>query len=123
MSTRRECVHYAGIGCRAGVPFESVRDPDLRLPCIEVLVLSMGKVTNDHAGSTWISGSIPCAKRQWKPEAAPPALGKASAALEAALAGLCPTCKEPVRGEAVVGDKVYAMPCRHILRGKEDPRG
>lgn len=116
---RRECLHYVGVGCRVGVPFESVRDLELRLPCIEVLVISLGKVERDHAGSEWITGTTPCAKRQWRPEPTPAPMGKMSSLLESALAGLCPTCKEPIRGEATVGNKIYAMPCRHILRGTD----
>jgi len=32
-------------------------------------------------------------------------------------AGLCPTCKEPMRGRMEIeGFSPYAIPCRHVLK-------
>lgn len=120
-ATRKECVHYKGFACAAGIDFATVRDQDLRLPCLQILVLSTKRVVNHHATSEWITGTVGCAKRQWKPEAAPAPFGQMVSALERALEGRCPVCNEPMRGEANVGDKVYAMPCRHLVRTQRLP--
>lgn len=106
----RTCVNFIAAGgtCRAGVAVEALRDDELRLPCVEI---------NDRTGRHG------CDERTWPPPPAPPPLGRMAKMFEAVVAGRCPSCGEEVRGEAQVGEKTYAMPCRHVIRSSgQEPR-
>lgn len=103
----QRCRHYAGAGtaCQAGIDPNTLRDDEMRVPCIAIRGIT-GALACDHleldAGP---------------PQAEPGSLSRALAAL---TSGCCPTCSEPMTGEYTHDDgRVYAMPCRHVIRSKE----
>jgi len=108
-----ECVHFGGAlkRCAAGVDVESMRDPELRLPCV---------------APGGCRGSVSCDEMQLP--AAPPAsaastvAGEMTRALEALLDQRCPTCDQPITDELVSGDNVFAVPCHHKLAARRGRR-
>jgi len=103
----RFCIHYAGSGqtCHAGVDVATMRDSEERVPCAVIRGLT---------------GTKPCEHRDVPEPPAPQQPGSLTTRLNALLLGLCPTCEEPVRGEAEIDGNVYAMPCEHVLRSAKD---
>lgn len=97
------CMHYSSssLPCRAGVNVANLRDDDGRIPCV---------VIRD------VTGTVRCDLMQMPKQPAAQEPGSLSRSLASLVAGRCPTCDTPIRGEADLDDKVVAMPCRHVLR-------
>lgn len=97
-----ECVHYAGSQngrCRADVTISTLRDAELRLPCV---------IVNDR------TGEHRCDERKL-PEVKLEQLTGMVAALADLEAGRCPTCHEPITAEHDVGKVTTAHPCGHPI--------
>jgi hypothetical protein len=103
MGDRATCRHYhaAGKPCAAGVDVEQLRDVELRLPCIVI---------------RGVAGAVACDLRELPANDQVVELGRMGRALELVVAGRCPFCGEPVESERVLGGRVIAVPCKHVLR-------
>ena len=100
--TYSECVYYAGGNgqqCRAGVTISTLRDAELRLPCV---------IVNGH------TGEHRCDELRL-PEAKLVQLTGIVKALADLEAGRCSTCSEPIMAEHDFGRVVKAQPCDHVL--------
>jgi hypothetical protein len=105
----RRCVKYSGsnLVCKAGVDPGTLRDDEDRIPCVVI---------------RGITGKVACPIRQLEPEPAVAERDPMARALDALLHGRCPSCGEPTTGEYTHDDgRVFAMPCRHVIRSVRAP--
>lgn len=101
MTDRATCTNFVKGACAAGADIEQLRDEDLRLPCLVI---------------RGVTGAVNCDLRELPNSAPNDAPGRLVHELENRLAGLCPTCEQPVVDERLVEGRVVAHPCRHLLR-------
>ncbi len=101
--TIQRCKHFAGSShvCHKGVDPAALRDDEDRLPCVVI---------------RGITGKVACPIRELEPPPPEAQRGPMAKALDALLSGHCPSCGQMTTGELELDERVYAMPCKHVIR-------